>query len=120
MTVKAYRAAGMRTRGVPARVLGVAWLATALACGGSGNEPGNQQLEGYRAKTPFHKVQLSAKKAAELEQQGAKVIGDYGSYKLLQVSDAQLAQIAPASGAELRDDYNHILLNAGVIDTATE
>ncbi|WP_233261948.1 S8 family serine peptidase [Vitiosangium sp. GDMCC 1.1324] len=98
----------------------MAWLATALACGGSGSEPGNQRLEGYRSKAPFHKVQLSAQQAAELEKHGAKVLGDYGSYKLVQVDDATLDSLSPAKGAELRDDYDHILLNAGVIDTASE
>ncbi|MFL5356157.1 S8 family serine peptidase [Archangium sp.] len=98
----------------------MAWLTTALACGGSGNEPGNQRLEGYRSKSPFHKVQLSAQKAAELEKRGAKVLGDYGAFKLVQVDDATLDSLSPAQGAELRDDYDRILLNAGVIDTASE
>ncbi|WP_233261949.1 S8 family serine peptidase [Vitiosangium sp. GDMCC 1.1324] len=98
----------------------MAWLATALACGGSGSEPGIKRLEGYRSSAPFHKVQLSVQQAAELEKHGAKVLGDYGSYKLVQVDDATLDSLTAAQGAELRDDYNHILLNAGVIDTASE
>ncbi|WNG38694.1 S8 family serine peptidase [Archangium violaceum] len=121
MTESAYRPTGMRTRGRAAGVLGVAWLATALACGGSGSEPVNQQrIEGYRSKAPFHKVQLSAEKAAALEQKGAKVIADYGSYKLVQVDDATLDSLPAAQDVELRDDYDQILLNAGVIDTASE
>lgn len=120
MKETAYRPTGMRARGLSMRALGVAWLTTALACGGSGTEPGNQRLEGYRSKSPFHKVQVGAQKAAELEQRGAKVLGDYGSYKLVQVDDATLDSLSPAQGTELRDDYERILLNAGVIDTASE
>ncbi|WP_375772100.1 S8 family serine peptidase [Archangium gephyra] len=97
----------------------MAWLTTALACGGSGNEPGNQRLEGYRSESPFHKVQLSAQQAAELEKKGARVLGDYGSFKLVQVDDATLKSLPAASDVELRDDYDHILLNAGMIDTAS-
>ncbi|WP_233166161.1 S8 family serine peptidase [Archangium sp. Cb G35] len=99
-------------------MLGVAWLTTALACGGSGNEPG-QRLEGYRSEAPFHKVQLSAQQAAALEKQGAKVLGDYGTFKLVQVDDATLKSLPATPDVELRDDYDHILLNAGVIDTAS-
>ncbi len=119
MKESAYRLTGMRARGVSTRVLGVAWLTTALACGGSGNEPGNQRLEGYRSDSPFHKVQLSARQAAELEKQGARVLGDYGSFKLVQVDDATLKALPTDSDVELRDDYDQILLNAGVIDTAS-
>ncbi|AKJ02001.1 S8 family serine peptidase [Archangium gephyra] len=96
----------------------MAWLTTALACGGSGNESG-QRLEGYRSDAPLHKVQLSAQRAAELEKQGAKVLGDYGAFKLVQVDTATLDSLQAAPGVELRDDYDHILLNAGRIDTTT-
>ena len=117
----AYRSTGMRTRGLPTRVLGVAWLATALACGGSGNGQNQQQqqAEGVRLDTTLHKIQVSADKAQALEQQGATVVADYGSYKLLQVSSNHLAVLSADVGAELRDDYNQILLNAGAIDTAS-
>ncbi|WPB74180.1 S8 family serine peptidase [Archangium violaceum] len=96
----------------------MAWLATTLACGGSGLEPG-QRLEGYRSDAPLHKVQLDAKQAAELEKQGARVLEDYGSFKLMQVDTATLESLPAAPGVELRDDYDHILLNAGKIDTTT-
>ncbi|WP_233262159.1 S8 family serine peptidase [Vitiosangium sp. GDMCC 1.1324] len=98
----------------------MAWLASALACGDSASVPGSSRLEGYRSSLGIHKVQLDAEKAAELEKQGARVLGDYGSYKLVQVDDATLDSLSPEKGTELRDDYNHILLNAGVIDTASE
>ena len=104
----AYRTTGMRTRGLSMRALGVAWLASALACG-SGNESGTARLEGYRSKLPHHTVQIDAQKAAEWEKRGAKVLGDYGAYKLVQVDDAMLDSLPSVQGAELRDDYAHIL-----------
>ncbi|MFE8599426.1 S8 family serine peptidase [Archangium violaceum] len=116
----AYRPAGKRVRALSARALGVAWLATTLACGGSAKEPSTQQSAGFRFDPSLHKVQISAEKAAALEAQGASVLADYGSYKLLQVDDATLKRLPALKDAELRDDYNHILLNSGVIDTMTE
>ncbi|MFY0522257.1 S8 family serine peptidase [Archangium gephyra] len=98
----------------------MAWLTTALACGGSAKEPGAPQSGSYRHDPSLHKVQLSAEKAAELEAQGATVLADYGSFKLLQVDDSTLKRLPALKDAELRDEYNHILLNAGVIDTMSE
>ncbi|WP_257455217.1 S8 family serine peptidase [Archangium lipolyticum] len=119
MKESAYRLAGMRARGLSARALGLAGLVATLACGGSGNEPGSSRSEGSHSKPSLHKVQLGVEKAAELEKQGARVLGDYGSFKLLQVDDATLESLSEAPGVEVRDDYNRILLNAGEIDTAS-
>ncbi|SET30373.1 S8 family serine peptidase [Stigmatella erecta] len=92
----------------------------ALACEGPGTSSTSQQTDGYQANAG-HKVQLSAAQVAQLEKSGAKfqVIGDYGSFKLVQADDQVLSAL-PASSVELRDNYNEILLNAGVIHTATE
>jgi len=46
----------------------------------------------------------------------AELIGDYGSFKVMAVDEAALASL-PADAQH--DDYNQILLNAGVIDTAS-
>ncbi|KFE66749.1 hypothetical protein DB31_8963 [Hyalangium minutum] len=92
-----------------------------MACDGAGNVPELQQsAEGTRAPLTGHKVQLSAQQAQELQQRGANVqeIADYGAFKLVQVDDKALASLP--EGAELRDNYNEILLNAGTIDTASE
>ena len=101
------------------RVLGLVGMLSMLACEGSGNAPEAQQLEGARTELTTHKVQLSAEQAQQLEQRGAnvQVLADYGSFKLVQVDDKALASLP--EGAELRDDFNDILLNAGVIDTAS-
>jgi len=120
MKETAYRPTGRRVRGLSARALGVAWLTTALACGGSAKEPGAQPSGSYRHDPSLHKVQISAEKAAALEAQGATVLADYGSFKLLQVDDATIKRLPALKDAELRDEYNHILLNAGVIDTLSE
>ncbi|HYH96570.1 MAG TPA: hypothetical protein VD972_11400, partial [Hyalangium sp.] len=113
-------AAGLRAMGT--RVLGLVGMLSMLACEGSGNAPAPQpqQHEGARTELTAHKVQLSAKEALQLEKSGAnvQVLSDYGTYKLLQVDDKALAALP--EGAELRDDYNDILLNAGTIDTASQ
>jgi hypothetical protein len=92
-----------------------------FACEGPGESSAPQQpIEGVRPELTAHKVQLSAKQALQLEQSGAnvQVLGDYGSFKLMQVDDKALALLP--EDAEIRDDYNDILLNAGTIDTASE
>ncbi|KFE72161.1 S8 family serine peptidase [Hyalangium minutum] len=100
-------------------MLGLVGMLSLLGCEGSGNtsEP---QSESVSAEQLTHKVQLTAKQAQELRERGAAVheIADYGAFKLVQVDDKALASLP--EGAELRDDYNDILLNAGTIDTASE
>ncbi|WP_324987892.1 S8 family serine peptidase [Hyalangium sp.] len=90
-----------------------------LACEGPSSTPTPQQLEGYRSNLATHKVQLSAEQAQELEKRGAKMhlIGDYGSFKLVEVDEQVLSSLP--EGAEPRDELNDILLNAGTIDTAS-
>ncbi|MDC0714749.1 S8 family serine peptidase [Stigmatella sp. ncwal1] len=92
-----------------------------LACEGSGSSPSLAPSEGYRAEASLHKVQLSAEQAARWEKSGTphQVIGDYGSFKLVQVDDAALAALSATESVELKDDSNQLLLNAGVIDTAS-
>jgi MYXO-CTERM domain-containing protein len=92
-----------------------------LACEGSGeaSEP-QHQLEEARTGLTSHKVQLSAEQVLLLEQRGAniQVIGDYGSFKLVQADERALAMLP--EGVEIRDEYSQILLNAGTIDTLSE
>ena len=101
------------------RVLGLVGMISLLGCEGSGNTPAPQQLEGVRAGLAAHKVQLSAEQAQELQKRGAsvQVLADYGAFQLVQVDDKALASLP--EGAELRDEFNDILLNAGTIDTAS-
>ncbi|WP_434388901.1 S8 family serine peptidase [Melittangium boletus] len=73
-----------------------------------------------RASAVLHKVQVNAQQAAELEKRGAKVLADYGSFKLMHLEESVLSTLPAEAGVELRDDYNNILLNAGTIDTASE
>jgi MYXO-CTERM domain-containing protein len=102
------------------KVLGAAWLVAALACEGSSGAPEAQQPEGYRGELASHKVQLTAEQAQKLEQSGARVqeLANYGAFKVVQVDQSALAALP--EGAELRDDYNDILLNAGTIDTQSK
>ncbi|MFL5343349.1 MAG: S8 family serine peptidase [Hyalangium sp.] len=101
-------------------VLGLVGMISLMACGGAENAPTPPARESVRVDLKAHKVQLSAEQAQQLEQRGAnmQVLGDYGSFKVVQVDDKALASL-PA-GARTRDDFNQILLNAGVIDTASD
>ncbi len=120
MKQRGSRLPGIGLRAKSTRVLGLVGMMSLLACEGSGNVPASQKPEEVRPGLATHKVQLSAEQAKQLEQSGAKVqlIGDYGAFKVLQVDDKALAAL-PA-GTQTRDDFNQILLNAGVIDTASE
>jgi hypothetical protein len=90
-----------------------------LACEGSGESPSQKKAEAHNANPATHKVQIRAEQLQELEKSGAQVqmIADYGSFKLVQVDDKALASLP--EGAEKRDEFNQILLNAGAIDTAS-
>ncbi|HYH99699.1 S8 family serine peptidase [Hyalangium sp.] len=114
------RVLGKSIRAKGTRVLGLAGMLSMLACGSESAPTANPTVEGYRSNLATHKVQLNAEQARELEKRGAKMqlIGDYGSFKLVEVDEKTLASLP--EGAEPRDDLNDILLNAGTIDTASE
>lgn len=64
-----------------------------------------------------HKVRVEDPALAKtLMIGGAKVIGDYGSFKVLEVDDAQLGG-AISNRVEISDDWNLIRLNAQTMDT---
>jgi hypothetical protein len=72
------------------------------------------------ASTPNarHKVQVSDRALSQsMASRGARLIADYGSYQLYDAPDSMTH--FPADKAELRDDYNLILLNASRLDTTT-
>ncbi|MFL5347119.1 MAG: S8 family serine peptidase [Hyalangium sp.] len=77
-----------------------------------------REAEEARPSSATHKVQLTQEQAKQLEERGvhAELIGDYGAFKVMKVDEQVLATL-PAEAQ--RDDYNQILLNAGVIDTAS-
>ncbi|WP_224248436.1 hypothetical protein, partial [Hyalangium gracile] len=99
-------------------MLGLVGMLSMLGCEGSSNEA-EQQREVVRPALATHKVQLSAEQAKLLEKSGAnvQVIADYGAFKIVQVDENAMAALP--EGAEPRDDFNDILLNAGTIDTAS-
>ena len=66
------------------------------------------------APTPSHKVQLPASAALP---QGARLVADYGAFQLAEVDDAALSALSARTDVEPRDDYDQILLNAGVLHT---
>jgi hypothetical protein len=56
--------------------------------------------------------------AALLKARGAQLIGDYGSYQLYRVSST--SALALPAGAEARDEYDQILLNAVSLNTTEQ
>lgn len=74
----------------------------------------------YRSPGHRHKITASdAKSAAELEAQGARLIADYGSYKLYEASSELSAKSESVKGVEIVDENNLVMLNSGNIDTTT-
>jgi len=100
------------------RVLGLASMMSLLACGNQESGPTQSSTDEAKSKSVPHKVQLSTQQAQELVERGAnlRMVADYGSFKLVEVDDKGLASLP--EGAEVRDDFNDILLNAGTINTA--
>jgi hypothetical protein len=101
------------------RVLGLASMVSLLACGSQESGPTQSSTDEAKSKAAPHKVQLSAKQVQELAERGANhlVVADYGTFKLVEVDEKTLASLP--EGAEVRNDFNEILLNAGTINTAS-
>jgi MYXO-CTERM domain-containing protein len=111
---------GFRLRAKSTRVLGLVGMMSLLGCGGASSAPSTHKLEGVRPELAAHKVQLTSEQAKQLEDSGVRVqeLGNYGSFKVVQVDEAALASLP--EGAQARDDYNDLLLNAGTIDTQSK
>ena len=76
---------------------------------------------GYRSPGEMHKVSVSDGRLAEsLRSQGCREIADYGSFVLFDVNGAVLDSLKDSRGAQVVDENNQILLNAGAIDTTQE
>ena len=68
----------------------------------------------------LHKVSVSDPQLVEtLKSQGARVIADYGSFVLLEADDAAAGSLTNNRNAQIVDENNLVLLNAGTIDTRT-
>ncbi|MGH7936532.1 MAG: hypothetical protein ACREF8_05950, partial [Chthoniobacterales bacterium] len=67
-----------------------------------------------------HKVSVSDRNLVlTLQSQGARVIADYGSFVLLSANDRIANNLKGNPNAQIVDQNNLILLNAGAIDTST-
>jgi hypothetical protein len=70
------------------------------------------------AAAGHHKVQVNDRALGrKIGAGGARLIADYGGFQLYDALDSMTN--FPADKAELRDDYNLILLNASRLDTTT-
>lgn len=74
----------------------------------------------YRSPGNVHKVIVSDRNLAKsIESQGARLVADYGTFKLLEVNDALASSLNDKPGAEFSDESNLVMLNSGVFDTTT-
>ncbi len=75
----------------------------------------------YRSPGKLHKVSVrDPQLVSALKSQGARVIADYGSFALLEVPEASVSSLTTNSKAQIADENNLVLLNAGAIDTTAE
>ncbi|HEY7911422.1 MAG TPA: hypothetical protein VIG62_05875, partial [Blastocatellia bacterium] len=75
---------------------------------------------GYLSPGERHKIQISDGEAIRrLESKGARLIGDYGTFSILEVDTATAKELRKNRKAEVRDEFNLVLLNAGPIDTSS-
>ena len=75
---------------------------------------------GVRNRSNRHKIHVQDLQLADqLVAQGAHVIADYGTYRLLETNTALAQSLTPGVQAEIHDDNNLILLNAGALDTTS-
>src|SRR5947209_7765683 len=76
--------------------------------------------EGYRSPGARHKLRLEDRELArEMTAKGGRLVADYDSYLVVEVDSATVESYKHNQAAEVKDDYNLILLNAGSLDTVT-
>ena len=89
---------------------------SAINARGPAVAPGSSyQSPGERHKIAVDDLFLASK----LQQQGARLVADYGSYKLLEVNSTSASALGSDSKAQMADENNLVLLNSGAIDTTT-
>ncbi len=72
----------------------------------------------YRSPENRHKVQVTDKETADrLASQGARLVGDYSSFKIYEASTELANSLASNKDVQIRDEDNVVQLNAGGIDT---
>ena len=74
---------------------------------------------GYRSRR-CHKISVDDGKLVQsLQARGGRVIADYGSFVLLEANDSAASSLTKKQNAQIVDENNLVLLNAGAIDTTT-
>jgi subtilisin-like proprotein convertase family protein len=84
-------------------------------------QPASSSTAVYRSPSQRHKITVSDPKIVEaLKAQGGRVVADYGSFVLMEGSDAVASSLDGSGAAQVVDENNLVLLNAGAIDTSTD
>jgi subtilisin-like proprotein convertase family protein len=75
----------------------------------------------YRSPGSRHKISVGDDRqlVQSLVAAGGRVLGDYGSFVLIDADDAAVDSVAQHRGVQLVDEYNLVRLNAGALDTST-
>ena len=72
----------------------------------------------YLSPGDQHKVLvLDQRLAREVQAQGGRLIAEYDSYQILEVNSAEAQKLSQSRMAQIRDEDNLVMLNAGAIDT---
>ena len=75
---------------------------------------------GYRSPGELHKISVGDRQLVEiLKSQGGRVVGDYGSFVLMEANNAAANSLTNGRDAQVVDENNLVMLNAGTIDTST-
>jgi hypothetical protein len=77
----------------------------------------------YRSRASFHKAMVYADEHQlrdRILSAGGAVIEDYGAFALLSAPDSALALLTADAATAVRDDFNVLLLRAGIFDTTQQ
>ena len=76
---------------------------------------------GYKSSSGRHKIQISDPNVLDmLKSRNVRIIGDYGTFSVVEVDTATAEELTQKRQGDWRDDYNVVLLNARTIDTTSE
>lgn len=74
----------------------------------------------YLSRSGRHKLRVSDPRlVAQLINQGARLIADYGSFQILSADENTAQKVTKNDSVSFRDEDNLILLNAGTLDTSS-
>jgi hypothetical protein len=96
------------------------WLIPLFLFAGSGLGPAFRRVVQAQGNAQAHKLRVSDPQLARrIERLGARLVADYGGYRLYEAGSAVAEEAVRNPAIELLDAYRFILLNAGPLDTSS-